>query len=575
LRWLPDETVFSLASRYHRMSAQVRASRTCQVLFGRPRGGLAHDLPDCIDSFIERTHGALGRSAEEVIRQHTILPFYLPFRSPGDATSAFAALRGPGIGSLKFRLGMLTSRFRAHHPLKACPRCLKQDVNETCVAYWHLAHQYPGVWFCMEHGEVLLESTMKSTGVGRFHWHLPDAASMVRTIARLNASADEEALDSLLRGFAAASQSLATLPGGFHFDPKCLVRVHRARLIEAGLAGPTGRLVPGVGSSLSVFMSTLRSVPELSALALRSDQIDSQFAYLRDPARVLTHPLRHIAHALWLYGSWGEFLEAYERQAALASQEPKEPVASRSSISSPQDPRVRALLDLVRKQGFAVTRAANAVGVDVKTGMAWAAQAGMSCEHRPKKLLPELREKLVYALRRGADKANAALLLDISVETVTNVLRTEVGLHEVWMRARAESKRSGERRTWLRLIRGSPDAGMTSLRWMAPATYAWLYRNDRAWLVERSKHVPTARLGNNSSLNWGERDRELSNALLKAGADMVAEAPERRITLSRLYQRVPDVKPKLRYLHRLPLTRAAIEQAMQHRPSPKGSRALT
>ena len=133
MRWLPDETLFSLSSRHHRLSAQSRASHTSRALFGHPRGGLAHDLPDRVDALVERTAGALGSDARSLIRRHTILPFYLPFRSPADADAAIVQLRGPGIGSLKFRLGMLTSRFRAHHPLKLCLRCATDDCKRLGV----------------------------------------------------------------------------------------------------------------------------------------------------------------------------------------------------------------------------------------------------------------------------------------------------------------------------------------------------------------------------------------------------------------------------------------------------------
>jgi hypothetical protein len=575
LRWLPDETLFSLASRYHRLSGQLRAEHTCRALFGGIRGGLAHDLPDSIDAFVERTQRLLGRDAETVIRQHTLLPFYLPFRPAAGADAAVAALRSPGIGSLKFRLGMLTSRFRAHHPLKVCPRCLGEDVESVYVAYWHLAHQYPGVWFCIKHDEVLLQSTLKSSGVGRFHWHLPDATKLVGSIIPPAESRQEEALRSLLRRFAVAAHGLARMPRDFHFDPECLVRTHRRQMIDQGLVKPSGQMAVHAASSLADLLQPLARVPELAALAVSADKAPTQFSYLRDPARALTHPLRHIGHVLWLYGSWTAFVAAYQRHVNLPSQDLR---GARhlpgDKVPSPSDPRCLAFLDLVLRQQFAVTRAARQVGVDAKTGMAWAARAGIASNRRPKKLVPAVHQRLAAALRRGCDKRVAADRFGVSVETVTTMLRTEVGLHEDWKRARLESRRRAERRAWQRLVRGNPGAGMKALRWMASATYAWLYRNDRAWLVSQADlSVPTRRC-NNAAVNWQARDLALSAAVLKAGASLVAEAPEQRITLWRLYQRVPAIKPKLRYLDRLPMTRAAVEHAIQHRASPKGTRSL-
>lgn len=38
---------------------------------------------------------------------------------------------------------------------------------------------YPGVWVCPQHGELLQVSTLKSTGVERFQWHLPEVGILV------------------------------------------------------------------------------------------------------------------------------------------------------------------------------------------------------------------------------------------------------------------------------------------------------------------------------------------------------------------------------------------------------------
>lgn len=117
--WLPDETLFSLCSRYHSLSGNQSASTTCQQLFGHAQFGTAHDFPSKVGEFATRTRGELG-TAESIVLQRSLLPYYLPFRSEADQVDALDAMLGRGIGSLKFRLGILTSRFRANHPLKAC-----------------------------------------------------------------------------------------------------------------------------------------------------------------------------------------------------------------------------------------------------------------------------------------------------------------------------------------------------------------------------------------------------------------------------------------------------------------------
>ncbi len=165
-QWLPDETFFSIASRYHAVSGNRLAAQTNLALFGVHRGGSQHDFPTHLGQFTARTDGHLG-TVESIAASRTILPFYLPCRSTEDAAAVVEALAGSPSGMLKYRLGILTSRFRANHPLKACPTCLAEDTATHGVAYWHRAHQLPGTWVCPKHVAFLQVATMKSTGVQR------------------------------------------------------------------------------------------------------------------------------------------------------------------------------------------------------------------------------------------------------------------------------------------------------------------------------------------------------------------------------------------------------------------------
>jgi hypothetical protein len=568
LEWLPDETLFSLCSRFHRLSLHGRPTHTSQALFGHPRGGLAHDLPDRIDTFVHRTQGRLG-TAESIVRARTVLPFYLPLRPPDADANAMAALRGPGIGSLKFHLGLLTSRFRAHHPLKLCSRCMAADLDTVHIAYWHLAHQYPGVWVCPKHGCLLLESTVKSTGVGRFHWHLPDESQPVMPTQPPHDGAGDDALLTLLQEIATASIALAALPKGFHFEPHQLTRAHSAQMVKTGFARTSGRVDRrGATASLAVFLAPLHRVPELASLAVPAEKAGGQLTLLRDPARALTHPLRLIALVLWLHGSWDRFMQAYHHPETA-----REDICHLARSMPRADPRRSNFLQLVQDQQVSISRAARQVGIDVQTGMVWAASAGIASPRRPKDVSLRLRARLVADLRRGLGKREAAERHAVSVQTVTRTLHTEVGLHEAWACARLDQRRKEARRAWLRLARGNPLAGVKALRGLQPATYAWLYRNDRPWLQVQVEALPSDVRGNHSSVDWARRDADLCRSVERACAEIASETGHQRIARWQIYQRVPELKPKLQQLHRLPLTRAAIERAVRRRitTGPDGS----
>jgi hypothetical protein len=565
LPWLPDETLFSLCSRHHRVSLQVRAAATSEALFGDARAGRAHDFPDRIGAFVERAGGALGQF-DDVIRHHTILPFYLPFRSAAIAAESIDALRGAGIGSLKFRLGLLTSRFRAHHPLKACSECIQEDREKNFAAYWHLAHQYPGVWLCPIHDTVLLESTLKATGVGRFLWHLPDEGGLKSPFATTGDVGCADRLIDLLREFATASIALASLPVGFHFDPCRLASANRRQLRERRLLRGSGAIdaVP-FASSLSSFLAPLRHVPELFPLGLDPDSALSQARYLCSPDRALTHPLRHIGLALWLFGTWERFIDAYRGEPDV---EQGQPTGNEHAASEPiRDERFEPFLRRLRDDGLSVTKAAAIVGIDTQTGLVWAARAGVQCRRRPKKLAPDVRQALSKDLRAGRDKKDVALQYGVSVQTVTTTLRTEVGLHTAWREARFASQLRKARKAWTQAAKKNPRAGVKSLRLVAAAAYAWLYRNDRSWLRRSTDSLPTTVHGNHASVDWDSRDLQVATAVEQTCALLFAETPGKRILLWRIYQRIPQLKALLGRLDRLPLTTAAISRALAFKPT--------
>ncbi len=104
----------------------------------------------------------------------------------------------------------------------------------------------------------------------------------------------------------------------------------------------------------------------------------------------------------------------------------------------------------------------------------------------------------------------------------------------------------------------NPLSGIKAARMAEPAAYIWLYRNDHDWLTEttadmvRAVRVPPPRV------DWDARDRQLADQVRKVALEMFETQAIRRIRLSQLYQRIPELKAKILRLDRMPLTRAAI-----------------
>lgn len=569
LPWLAGETLFSLCSRHHRLWGYGTSAHSTQIMFGRVRRGTQHDFPSGLDELASRTGELLG-SADDIARDRTLLRFYRPFLSPEAIAGAVDSMRGAAVANLKFQLGLLTSRFRANHPLKACQACMEADLLDEGWVYWHLYHQYPGAWMCPKHGAALRVSTVKSTGVERFLWSLPGEVRLVD--GGVSANNASRASHLHLTKLIVALVEHAAVDGWL--CPDTVRGALRSRLQALGWVTPGGNVRMSVAAEEFLrHCAALRGPEELNGLPTSLDESMAQLGRILRPVRSGIHPLRLLVAIDWLYPDASGFVaELVSGQAAVLAE-----LADEGDEAGPID------RDHVRRQqcaqrlraGASAASTAAELGVDVATVMAWAASLGVQASRRPKILKSPIRQQVVISLRRGADKSEVASKFGVSVETITRLLHTEVGLHASWAGARFQAARRRARKAWESLCSRHVGCGVKLLRAMEPAAYAWLYRNDRAWLADRTPaRAGAARGERRSPVRWDERDLQLSARVQQAVERLARTSGARPLQLWQIYQAVPELKPKLRALERLPLTSRALSEAVGTRRRTDGGRLL-
>ena len=552
--WLPDETLFSLLSRYHALSGNRCAKATTIALFGHGRLGCEHDFPRLLAELCERTQQALGEAVDLCLAR-TILPFYLPLLDATAAAAAVASLVREPQGMLKYRLGILTSRFRANHPLKACPACMTEDLAKFGTPYWRRTHQFPGVWTCPNHGQFLSQATVKSTGVDRFGWVLPHKSQLTKPVESRPDAATMQSLNKL----AAMVSGWISLPRGAHLSSMTLCKTYQSALPATALSATALRAQ--WAESYRAVVAPLRIVPELAGLPATQREAALQIDRWVFNPRGNTHPLRHLSLILWLFPDWRTFWQRYSEIERAESAPPNIEATPTRDI----DPRRAKLLALLAS-GSSATAAAAEIDVDVSTAIAWAAKQGISTARRPKVLKNDLLPRLIEDLRAGVGKAEAAHRHGVSVQVITRLLRSEVGLQVTWHAARFKLDQERARSAWLALVEDSPGMGVTALRLQQPWAYAWLYRNDREWLGERTRSIRLPRTsGAVKRVDWDSRDTVLSNQVLRVAANIVTGTQEGRVALWQIYQAIPELKAKLGALDRLPLTRAALASVTRTR----------
>ena len=294
--------------------------------------------------------------------------------------------------------------------------------------------------------------------------------------------------------------------------------------------------------------------------------VERQIGRLLRPMRSGTHPIRHFLMIDWLFGGEKGFLECYAQQNKSLEDERayEEFVLPKISQEIPS----QKLRELLVDKRLSLRETAKRLGVDITTVMVWAARFDIEVARRPKHLKSELRQALVASLKQGVDKAVAAKQCGISVASVTRVLRTEPGLQIAWHQARFEQAQLGARQAWLALIAQHGELGVKYLRELLPAAYAWLYRNDRAWLNSQAIAKVNRKTARTSSVRWDERDLALSSLVEDAALFILKARPGKAIHLWQLYQQIPELKAKLSVLGRLPLTRRSIDRAVRVNSNP-------
>lgn len=562
LSWLPDETFFSLVSRHHQLWGHVTSAQTCQLMFGSARAGVHHDLPNSLGAFAQRTNALMG-DVDSIARERTLLNFYAAFAPPDETANAVACMSGASVAHLKLRLGILTSRFRANHPLKACPQCMELDFRETGWAYWHLKHQFPGVWMCTTHQQPLLQSALKTNGVERFQWLLP-------RLSDLHSASTKPLGIAACSVFLSLAELIEHLVQSGAFKPLMLRDLHEVYREEfrarGWIAGAASLRIGQIATAFLNYCEPLRCVPEFASLAQDEEGMATQLGRLLRPSRSGTHPIRHLLLIHWLFGTAQRFDLAIKSKGAH----------TQSSVPNTElpgfpvnDPRMVHLHRLIQEEGQSVRKAASLVGVDPQTALMWAAKAGIAISRRPQKLSTDVRAKAIRELRKGADKGQVASRAGVSIETITRLLLSDAKLHADWSQARSEKARTHARNLWLELLQSSGSLGVKWMRTMDPRTYAWLYRNDRAWLdAHKPDPLSESQRFRPPSVDWVARDEQLCTLVREAALRLMEEQGISRIYLWQLCQQIPDLRAKQAQLPRLPRTLEAIKAALSaHLPS--------
>lgn len=521
LRWFDDETFFSLCSRQHQFLGHLDTSSTLEWLYGSSPRSISHDFPSNLSSLDPRVTALWGEPTS-IIYDHTILPLLIPFQCRDRIDNAVLAMKSPAIGSMKYSLGLVTGRFGAEHPLKACTSCMREDRLTLGVAYWHLSHQYPGVVLCPIHEELLKECIENRQWSGRFKWVLP-SEELFESYSRPYPS---DVAKNALKTMSEAVLDLVSVAKSLCFDPDIVSNVYKDALV---LSGAIFDVQNKAVTSFAEYASLIQPYSPYTALPTTPSKASAFIAQLTRKARSRCHPLKHLVLITWIFGRLKLFIDQYDVLSKADSS-----AKLKNVYFAEEDPRPTTS--------------------EIRT----------SVSRRPKKLKPKLRTAILESLKKGAPKDKICSEFKVSISTVNRLLSSD----QLVKRSRQEKQLSENlctfRAQWDSAIKENSHMSTNDLRSSKPNLYAWLYRNDRDWLLERNSELPCGRLGNYTSIDWDKRDVALQELILSRMRQVYGEFHQLRLCKLSLYNLVPSLSRSLEKRTHYPKTRLLIRELLQN-----------
>jgi hypothetical protein len=156
-----DELAYSIYSRYHIRSGNISAKHTLMELYSTTSVTASMELPSNIDMLINNLPENSSISAEELIYNHTLYPFYSGFMLDSRANEVYRLMCGNNGSRIYPVLGASNKVVKATNVLRFCNECCKDDLEIYGETYWHRFHQIPSLFICLKHRKPLLNSTVE------------------------------------------------------------------------------------------------------------------------------------------------------------------------------------------------------------------------------------------------------------------------------------------------------------------------------------------------------------------------------------------------------------------------------
>ena len=574
-----DEVFYSILARHHTASGNISPKATIMDLYGITTVTAVVDLPAHFDALMRNLPVNHPYTADELIKAHTLFPFYSAFLPPQRASLVFESMKGDIGHSVHNRFGIMASSISTDKTLKCCRKCFDVDRIRWGEPYWHRVHQVPGVYICPTHRIPLCRSRFLSLNRHEFisatredyHREMQEASGdngggFIQDVSSAWDDAVSKATilledDELSTKYRILVDNVDKLLNSSHPNRpmEWFANHYVARLKEIGLANVHGHV-----RQLEFRREFLRYYGEQFLNVMQSSVSDPEDNWLNSIVRKhrkTFHPIRHLLLMQFLGISLDDLFSkepVYQPFGSSqwlclnpAADHYLQPVVEDMSIR--YDSKIKKPIGTFTCScGFVYARKGPDISDDDKYRVGRIKVFGAVWDRKLGELLKEDLSLREIARRLHVDVNTVKKYADLAQQHRKAI--SSAVPDDLWER---------QRRAWLELMRQNEQKSRTELRQLNKALYTWLYRNDKSWLIEhspKSKRVITA----NSRVDWGKRDEEIL-ALVRTEVTRIltSDGKPERISISRIGKRIGYLSLLEKHLNKIPKTKSYLESVKE------------
>jgi hypothetical protein len=540
---------------------------TLNELFGTNTITAVVDMPSDIDSLICRLPKEKRLTAEGLIMNNTLFPYYTAFMPETRTRATEAAMKGNGGGRIHTMAGIMASKIAVPKYLRFCPECGAEDKIKYGEYYWHRFHQMPGVILCPFHNVVIQNSLINLDMQNRHEFIAANEVYCVNDPLKIDCTEVDK------YGYLLLSKDINWIVNSYKIVRTFLKENNGVRdcyisgLKNKGYATTNGRVYQKdlIHDFLNYYGDNfLNSVQCKVSL----DSEDNWLSGIVRKHRNAFHTVMHLLFIRFLYGSAEELLKGYENYKPLgigpwpclnaAAKHYRELVINKVEITQCCDTK-RLVGTFECNCGFIYSRRGPDTSKDdlLKIG-------------RIKSFGPVWEAKLAELIKNGG-KSIRQIARELKVDSKTvKVYAQKLGLRTDWVIddiGEDEDKDNNlfqyYRKAWLEAQETYPEKTKTELREITKSHYIWLYRNDRQWLdINSPEHQKLP--NSNNRIDWVKRDSEVLNKVQKAVKEIRNSNDKPvKISLSRVGMMCGLQGLLDKHLDKMPQTKSYIESVVE------------